>query len=99
MRRIVIWVVFSLGIGLLAPSSVRSSTLNAAPGSVLRPQAEPGAKEASREALENALRWLRGLPETTGMVVKDLDPGRFKKMTLDDLRTLRTLVIGGHLKS
>lgn len=47
-------------------------------------------------SLPEALAWLQGLPKLGGMVNKELDHERFKKLTLDDLKTLKEIQIGGH---
>jgi hypothetical protein len=48
-------------------------------------------------SLDETLTWLHNLPAMAGIVNKGLDPLRFKKLTRDDLKTLKEVQIGGHL--
>lgn len=59
----------------------------------LTPFAAFGGGDAS---LKEALVWFHSLPKMGGGVNKGLDPERFKKLTLDDLKTLKEIVLGGH---
>lgn len=45
---------------------------------------------------KEALAWFHGLPKMGGGVNKGLDPDRFKKLTLDDLKSLKEVLLGGH---
>ena len=84
---------------MMNPLIVRPILVALLTGNALQlPQGDPKAP-GHRGSVEETLKWLQSLPETTGMVVKGLDPNRFKKMTAVDLRAMKTLVIGGHLKS
>lgn len=47
-------------------------------------------------ALTEALAWFHNLPKLGGGVNKGLDPERFKKLKLDDLKSLKEIVLGGH---
>ena len=51
---------------------------------------------AGESAQKDALAWFHGLPKLGGFVNKGLDPERFKKLTLEDLKTLKEVLIGGH---
>ena len=50
----------------------------------------------TKPTLEESLKWLQSLPKMGGVVNKDLDPDRFKKMTVKYLETLKQIQIGGH---
>jgi hypothetical protein len=47
-------------------------------------------------AMTEALAWLHALPKLGGMVNKGLEPDRFQKLTLNELKTLKEMQIGGH---
>src|SRR5262249_10302002 len=55
------------------------------------------APDERTPSLNEALAWLQGLPIMGGGVNMGMDPLRFKKLTLDDLKTLKEIQIGGHL--
>lgn len=46
--------------------------------------------------LKESLAWFHGLPKLGGGVNKGLDPERFKKLTVEDLKSLKEIVLGGH---
>lgn len=54
------------------------------------------AAGADASAAKEALAWFHGLPKLGGGVNKGLDPERFKKLKLEDLKTLKEIVLGGH---
>jgi hypothetical protein len=55
------------------------------------------AAEPPISALAETLAWLHGLPAMGGGVNTGLDRDRFQKLTLDDLKALKEVQIGGHL--
>ena len=52
---------------------------------------------ADQPTLEETLAWFHKLPVMGGGVNQGLPPDRFKKLTLNDLKSLKEVLMGGHL--